>query len=66
MDYTHEEIVEMLGDLSATLNDAFGIVQSLTEYGKGGAGIERLLELHDMVESALDLSTEIFDGYGSV
>lgn len=61
MNYTPEEVTEMLGDLRAQLNDAFGIVQELTEDGKEDAGIERLLELYKMVEASLDLSTEILD-----
>ena len=60
MDYTHEEIEEMLGDLYAFWDDAFGVVQNLTE---DGVEIENLSELYNKVEEALDLSTEILNNY---
>ncbi len=52
----------MLGDLRAYLNDAFGVLQILAE---DDVDIERLPALLDMVEAALDLSTEVLDSYNS-
>ena len=56
MDYTNEEKMEMISDLTASLNEVFGIVQSLTNFGEDDAGIERLMELYNMVETTLKSS----------
>ena len=58
MDYTHEEIEEMLCDLYSTMDDAFGIIQNLTYFGENDLGIGRLMELYNKVEATLDLSRE--------
>ncbi|WP_031554848.1 hypothetical protein [Oribacterium sp. FC2011] len=65
LSYTHEEIEEMVCDLRAILNEAFGIVQDLIENGENEISKERLSELSNKVEAALDCSTEVLDSFGT-
>ena len=62
MEYTREVIEEMLGNLRFCLNDAFGILQELTE---NDVDIKHLPALFDVVEAALNLSTEVLDHYNA-
>lgn len=44
------------------MDDAFGVLQCLEN---DGCEIDRLNELYNMVEAALNLATEIYDNYSS-